>query len=228
MSKTVQIYTLYWDNSEYLIESHKKVTDHFKLNVNYHHVHGLQHGEYMNTVMKQSKSDIIGFMDPDCVPIYREVVDEAIGYVNSKETMIGCAQSSNHIYPYSHIFAAPCFFFIDKKRWESLNSPSFLEDAQSDVAENVSRVFELNRVPYKAYYPTHFEREPIEGAWPLSNYGYFGIGTVFNKSIYHLYQGRYQQNMDLFRRRCDEIVNGTFSTEGFFSSTEEYVGKICR
>ena len=223
----VEIFTLYWDNSQYLIDSHKKVMDHFGLNITYHHVNGLRHGDWMDTVMNQSTADIVGFLDPDCVPLTREIVDYAISYVHHTKSMIGCAQSSNHIFPYNHIFAAPCFYFIDKNRWISLNRPSFLENKNSDVAENVSRVFEENKIPYKALYPSHFEREPIEGVWRLSNYGYFGIGTVFVNSIYHLYQGRYQQNIDLFNSRCEDIVNGKFSTDNFFNSVEEYQGKIC-
>lgn len=222
-----EIFTLYWDNSEYLIDSHKKVTNHFNIPVNYHHVNGMQHGKWMDLVLKETKSDIVGFFDPDCVPLNIEIVNYAANYVAKNKTMIGCAQSSNHIFPYNHIFAAPCFFFIYRETWEKLGSPSFLENERSDVAEEVSRRFEENKVPYKALYPTHFEREPIEGVWRLSNYGYFGIGTVFANSVYHLYQGRYKQNAELFAQRCEDIISGKFSTEQFYSSGEEYKGKIC-
>lgn len=224
---SAEIYTLYWDNSEYLVESHKKVVEHLGLNVNYHHVNGLRHGDWMNTVLKQTKADIVGFLDPDCVPLNLDIVQYAIEYVSYTKSMIGCAQSSNHIFPYNHIFAAPCFLFIDRERWNSLGQPSFLENNNSDVAENVSRVFEENKVPYKALYPTSFEREPVEGVWRLSNYGYFGIGTVFANSIYHLYQGRYQQNVELFSQRCQDIINGTFNVRNMFSSVDEYQGRIC-
>jgi hypothetical protein len=101
-----------------------------------------------------------------------------------------------------------------------------LENSRSDVAEEVSYVAEDYMVPYKALYPTHFECEPIEGVWRLSNYGYYGIGTVFANCVYHLYQGRYKQNADLFKKRCDEIVAGTFSTNDMFNSQDIYIGKI--
>jgi O-antigen/teichoic acid export membrane protein len=39
--------------------------------------------------------------------------------------------------------------------------------------------------------------------------------------------GTLQQNADLFKLRCDQIVDGTFSTNGMFNSIEVYSGKIC-
>lgn len=214
----VEINTLYWDNGAYLIESHKKVTEHLKIPVNYHNVDGANHGLWMDYVLENSKSDIIGFLDNDCVPLNMEIVNSSIEYVTKYRSFIGVAQSSNHIYPYNHIFAAPSFFFISKKCWVDLGKPSFAENKRSDVAEEISYLAEENKVPYKAIYPTYYERSPLGGVWRLSNYGNFGIGTLFGDSIYHLYQGRYQQNADLFKTRCQDIVNGTFLTDGMIPS----------
>ena len=108
-----------------------------------------------------------------------------------------------------------------------MGKPSFVENSRSDVAQEVSYVAEDMMVPYKSLYPTHFEREPVEGVWRLGNYGYYGIGTVFANSVYHLFQGRYQQNADLYKIRCQQIVDGTFTTEGMFSALDLYNGRIC-
>ena len=69
-------------------------------------------------------------------------------------------------------------------------------------------------------YPTHFERSPIEGLWALSNYGYYGIGTHFVGGIYHLYQGRYNTNIELFEKRCQDVIDGTFTTDGMHNSLD--------
>ena len=224
----VEIYSLFWDNSSYLVESQKKVMDHFKIPITYHHINGMDHGTWIDLVMQNTSCDIVGIIDIDCVPLNREVVDKSIQYVKDNKSLIGLAQCANHIYPYSHICGAAVFYFVHRQLWENLGKPSFKPNHRGDVSEEISWLCEENKIPYKALYPTYFEREPIEGVWRLGNYGYFGIGTVFNNSVYHLYQGRYQQHMDLFAKRCDEIVEGSFSTKGFYSSTEEYRGKICR
>ena len=64
------------------------------------------------------------------------------------------------------------------------------------------------------------------GAVPLATMtsilgtGYFGIGTIFDNSIYHLYQGRYNTNVELFEKRCQEIIDGTFNLEGAHNSID--------
>ena len=188
-------------------------------------MHGYD-GFGLNHILENSKSDVIGFIENDCIPLNREIVEYAINYVQQSGTFIGAAQVANHIPPFNHIYAAPCFYFISREFWNSLGKPSFTETARSDVGEEISRIADERKITYKAIYPTHFERAPEEGIWKLGNYGYYGIGTVFGNNIYHLYQGRYQKNIELFKLRCQEIIDGTFSTNGFNSSTDHYKGKV--
>lgn len=228
-NKSVSIHSLYWNNSECFVKSHKKVMDHFEIPVQYHHIDGADHGTWIDWVMLNTKEDIIGIIDIDCVPIKPDTIKRSIDYVINNQSFIGLAQCANHIPPYSHVCGAAVYYFIDRKFWENLGKPSFKHNYRGDVSEEISWLAEERKIPYKALYPSHFEREPIGGVWRLSNYGYFGIGTVFgNCDVYHLYQGRFQQNVDLFVKRCDDIVAGTFSTENMFSSTDEYKGNICR
>lgn len=222
----IDLNTLYWDNGTYLVESHKKVMDHFNLDVNYHNIDKLHHGLWMDNLLKETTSDIVGIIENDCIPLNREIIDYCIDYVKQSGTFIGMAQCANHIPPYNHIYAAPCFYFISKSFWDSIGQPSFLETPQSDVGEHICRICDQYKLTYKALYPTHFERPADEGIWKLANYGYYGIGTVFGNSVYHLYQGRMQKNADLFAKRCQEVIDGTFSTDGFISSTEFFNGKV--
>jgi hypothetical protein len=224
----VEIHSLYWDNSEYLLESNKMVMDHFKIPVNYHHLNGVGHGEWIDMVMQNSTADVVGILDIDCVPLNVNIINSSIDYAYKNKSFIGLAQCANHIFPYSHICGAAVFYFIYRDFWLAIGKPSFCANLRGDVSEEISYLAEENKIPYKALYPTYFEREPIEGVWRLGNYGYFGIGTVFSDSVYHLYQGRYKQNADLFSIRCQQIVDGTFNTTGMFKSTDEYQGKICR
>ena len=222
----VELNTLYWNNGSYLVESHKQVMDHFGLSVNYHNLDKVHHGLWMDWLLENSSSDIVGIIENDCIPLNPEIIQYCIDYVSQSGTFIGMAQCANHIPPFNHIYAAPCFYFISTEFWKSIGKPSFLENSRSDVGEEISRICDENRITYKALYPTHFERPSDEGIWKLANYGYYGIGTVFDNSIYHLYQGRLAKNAELFKLRCEQVINGTFSTDGFISSTEHFNGKI--
>ncbi len=218
--------TLYWDNTpESQVQAHKKVVNHLKIPVNYY-PENTHHGAWMDRVCRQSQSDIIGFFDSDCVPISRDAVMECVKYVQKNKTFIGIAQASNHIPPKSHIYAAPAFFLIHKECWQSIGA-SFLETRRGDVGEEFCYKAEAMGIRYRCLYPSTFEREPVEGLWPLGNYGYYGIGTTFENTVYHLYQGRMGTNLQLFLDRCEEIVNDTFDNRFHTSArTFGYKGKI--
>lgn len=208
------IHSLVWPNSDVrLIQNHKKVCDYFNINVEYHQ-EKIDHGEWMNNVILQSDSEIVGFMDVDCVPFCRSIVDHAISWVAQHKSFLGIAQVSNHIPPYSHIYAGPAFYFMWRETWEKLNRPTFCATPQADVAENVSYMAEISRVFYKTLYPTHYTKAPRDGLWRLHTYGDFGIGTVYEGGVYHLYEGRFAEQIDLFSEVCEQIVQEKFTTQG--------------
>lgn len=194
-----------------VMNAHAKVMAHFDLQAAYT-LESLPHGAWMNTTVASAESDVVGFFDIDCVPTNRQIVDKAVAWARENKSFVGIAQASNHIYPASHIFAAPAFFVIHREAWEdTLRRPTFSETRHSDVAENVTYAAEREGLRYRALYPTHYERESRDGIWRLGNYGVYGIGTHFKGGIYHLYQGRFNDNVELFAKRCSEIIDGHFS-----------------
>jgi glycosyltransferase involved in cell wall biosynthesis len=223
----VEFNTLYWDNTpKEQIDAHKSVTEHFEIPINYYE-ENTPHGKWMNRVMCNSTSDLIVFFDSDCIPINKDNMMDCIRYVQKTKTFLGIAQASNHIPPKSHVYAAPAFYVIAKKCWELLGRPSFAESRRGDVAEEVSYIAEDFGIRYRCLYPSTFEREPVEGVWPLGNYGYYGVGTTFEDTVYHLYQGRIGNNIQLFVERCNEIVQGTFDNRFHNSAiTRSYKGRI--
>ena len=60
----------------------------------------------------------------------------------------------------------------------------------------------------------------------FSLYGYYGIGTLFGDKIYHLYQGRVGVNVELFKNRCNQILEGHFDKSQMYSSLREFNGKV--
>ena len=222
----LQLNSLYWPNyNQKMLMAHKKVMDHFGLVVTYCEDQ-INHGEWMDRIISSSKADVIGFIEPDCIPLTREIVLDSARYALNNESFVGIAQASNHIPPKSHIYAAPAFYFISKKCWEKVKV-SYSETQRSDVGEEFCYKAEALGIRYRTYYPNFFEREPVEGVWPLGSFGYYGVGTVFHNSIYHLYQGRMGNNADLYVKRCEQVINKTFSTVGMNSSTTfKYDGRI--
>jgi len=218
----ITAHTLHWDNVDpRIIQSHKSVMNKFELPVSYTAAN-VPHGHWMNHICTNLDSDVFVFFDADCVPLDKAIVHESINYAAANDSFIGIAQASNHISPFNHIFAAPAFFVITKSCYESLGKPSFSENHRSDVAEEISHVADLAKKKYRCLYPTRYDGIPVEGApWRLSNYGYFGIGTLFADRVYHLYQGRLNQNIELFVKRCDQIVNGNFDVSSMKISLQE-------
>ena len=188
----ISLNSLYFPNSNPdFISAAKSVHNHFGLNVNYHE-HTVRHGVWMDHVMNTSNADVVGFLDIDCIPLTKNAVMDMIKFVAKNKSIAGCAQATNHIPPMSHIFVAPCCFFIWRPLWEAIGRPSFTETNRSDVCQEVCYIAEANGVRMKALYPSFFEREPEEGVWRLHNYGLYGVGTTFQNQFYHLYQSRFQ------------------------------------
>lgn len=211
----VELHSFHWTNfNREVLAAHKRVMQHFNLNVQYTEAN-VPHGEWLDWVMGRAQCKIVGIIEPDLIPLSRQIVLNSINLAYQMNSFVGCAQVSNHIPPAAHIFASPAFFFISTDCYQRMGKPSFLEMGRADVAEEVSYRAEEMGIHYRTLFPTHFEREPLEGIWRLSSYGYYGIGTVFGNQVYHLFQSRYDTNADLFIQRCDDVVNNRFSMEGF-------------
>lgn len=212
---TVEIYTLAWPETDAkLVQAHTDVCKHLGIEVNYH-LQKLPHGGWMNHIMDTSKADVVGFLDIDCIPTNKQVVDEAIAYCVENKSFVGIAQASNHIPPKSHIFAAPAFFFMWRETWEKLGKPTFSETPNADVAENVSYSAEMADIRYKTLYPVCYTKDPDEGAWHLHTYGKYGIGTYFEDGVFHLYQARMNNNVELFLDTAKNIMNNVPFNNGF-------------
>jgi hypothetical protein len=179
----------------------------------------------MEQVLNIAQSDVVLFLDIDCVPTTNTVILELARFALKYNTFIGPAQATNCIKDSSHVFAAPACLAISVRAWKDLGSPTLLENEESDVAQNLSRVADSMKFFYRAFYPIGYDKAPSEGIWRLGNFGFYGIGTVYDPFatknlgyVYHLYQGRLRENQSLFDQRCTEIINGTFSCNPKFIS----------
>lgn len=214
----ISVHSLHWNNyNQEIVDAHKKVFDKFEIPINYTKA-TVRHGLWMDYICKNTDADVFVFFDADCIPLNRKIFDDSIKYAVENNTFVGAAQASNHIFPYSHIFAAPCFHVMTKSCYVELGEPSYLETDRSDVAEEVSYVAEFKNKKYKAIYPTKYDDIPGQGLYKLGNYGNYGIGTVYQDSIYHLFESRFEKNVNLFKVRCEQVLSNTFDTTSMFNS----------
>jgi hypothetical protein len=209
------------------ISAARSVHAYFGLPITYWNVDA-RHPLWMDHVINVVDADIVGFLDIDCIPLCKDAVPELVRFVAANKSIAGVVQATNHIAPMTHIYIAPSCFFIWKPLWIALGRPSFVETYRSDVCQELCLIAESNGVRMKGIYPTHFEREPVEGVWRLHNYGLYGIGTTYHNRFYHLYQSRFNANIDLFIQRCQDVLRGEFSTSNMHSSLDfDFKGRIC-
>jgi hypothetical protein len=222
----VSIHCLRWtNNNPRVIENHKKVYDHFDLPVTYTEAN-INHGDWINAVLERVDSDVFVFVDSDCVPLNREAVTDAIEYC-AKGYLVGNAQVTNCIKAKHDLFCAPSFLAISKQYYESIGKPSAKNDDKNDIAQAFTRAAVDREKRIKMYFPTSFQGIPVGGIWRLASYGYYGIGTIYDNKMYHLYQTRLAKNVDLFVDTCNKILEGNIeSINRQYDSRSEWMGKL--
>jgi hypothetical protein len=214
----IEFHSLYWDNiNPHMLESHKRVMKHFNIDLKYH-AENTEHGTWLDSVFEKSNADIVCIIEPDLLPLDKDAVNDIISFVSRNNTFVGIAQCFNRGQSINYIYAGPGFFVMPMAVYETLGKPSFRAPRRGDIAQGVSIAADEMNFRYRALMPTCFELEPRVGAWPLHCTGFYGIGTVYHNRFYHLFESRKTPYVDLFTKRCEEVISGTFSTAGFIDS----------
>lgn len=201
----VKFHSLHWDNIDArIVDNHKKVMEHFGLECEYTNKN-IDHGMWIDSVLRESTDELVGIIDIDCVPLSGRYAN-LIQYASENRSMAGLAQVSNHYPPACNIYAAPAFMVLHRDVYKHVDKWSFRANHQEkcDVAEFFC--YNLNSMGkhYKAVYPkyVHYPK------WNLSNYGRYGIGTLYDNDIFHLFESRMQSNIDMFAKVCEEVLRG--------------------
>jgi hypothetical protein len=221
---TISFHTLHFNLNPAIVLLQKMVMDEFQIPIQYHN-YEMNHGEWMDNVVRSAQEDVIVIFDVDCVPLNKDRFASIINYVSNNKTFVGSAQASNHLKIKNHIYAAPNFFAISKAAFDQLGQPNFHVKWDSDldhgwdVAQNVSLVAQAMNFKFRVLMPTFYDKHINDAgdSWDLGPCGHYGIGTVFDDTVYHLFNSRHQENIDLFSKRCHEIVEGRFNTQGMIS-----------
>ena len=204
---STNIFSLYWENIDPRIPYYqKKVMDKHQLEIQQHCITGFDHGEWMNWVLNRTNhANIVVFMDVDCVILDK---DKAVSYIQQAAdgTLVGNEQATNHLGDAiaSKVFAAPSFLAVNRHTWGYLGCPSAKATPFSDVAQNLTDVWQMRGLPVSLLRVSGCEVPK----WDLPNKPQaFGIGTTYEDTTYHLFESRTQENIERFVKKCEEILN---------------------
>ena len=120
----VEIYTLAWpDTNPEMLKAHSDVCKHLGVDVNYT-IQRLPHGLWMNELLINSKADVVGFLDIDCVPTNKRVVEEAIAYCVDNKSFVGVGKQP-HPSQVTYL-CCPCLFLYLEKHVDKVGQPHLL------------------------------------------------------------------------------------------------------
>lgn len=211
----VEIYSLYWKNTIAFYQASKKVMDYFRIPVDYQCIDQKNHALWIDEMLSKTKADVVAFFDIDCVPTEAGSFQKCLQYIEKGGNMIGLGQSSNHINGGRNIFVAPSFCIIDMNFYKMIGKPSAKNDFRADVMESFSKTADDLGFRYRVLLPFQYEKEPKNQPWYLGNHGRFGIGCYYPAGFYNLYESRLEENLMLYQKRCQEIVEGSFDPTKF-------------
>jgi hypothetical protein len=179
--------------------------------VQYLHLEYLEHPNALAKCLEDSPTDMVVFLDIDCIPLSTEgfAAMEA-GVAQGK--LVGAAQRATHLPTHGHIYVAPCCMAFSRAKHREVGSPSFFESWhvyedeerkwRSDVAEELSYAWEENGPGIELFMPTHSETDQ----WELTDGIRYGIGTTYNDWFFHAFFSRSGKGNEVFRRKCEEVL----------------------
>jgi hypothetical protein len=206
-----------------ILEDHSRCCDKNQIKVSYtkdsinsnnHENAYNSHGDFMDFVMKSSNEDVVCFLDVDCIPYDRELLENIFRWVRDNNSFVGNAQNVSHSGLKYLIYAAPSLLMVSKKAWEELERPSFrwnmVDDvAHVDTAQTLTIRADMSFLNYRLLYPIGYDQEADKG-WCLGNYGKYGKGTLYPGS-WHYFRiseiTKEKQIPELWSRRVDDILN---------------------
>lgn len=211
----MKFYTFYTDNlPSQLRENHQKVCDKLGIEVEYY-VHPYiddynalytAHGKYLTSIMKKEK--VACFLDIDCLPHNKPLIDKAYDWAVENKSFVGNAQNISHNSMRNHLYAAASFLIITQDGWNNLGSPDlswFIQDEiQVDTAQILSLRADQIGMPYQLMYPIGYDG-PEE--YQLGKYGKYGRGTLY-PATYHWFRisSFIDEIPDLWTKRVNSIL----------------------
>lgn len=216
----MKFHTFATDNlPDTLISQHSRCCELFGIEVEYHtfkyeenflrRYH--QHGEMMNWLLSNSNEEVVCFLDVDCLPHDKEILEKAYEWVKDHQSFCGNAQNVSHTQMRNHIYAAASMLMVHKNAYKNLGEPNMScvfenELTKIDTAQLLTLRADQIGFSYQLLYPIGYDG-PEE--YKLSGYGKYGKGTLY-PGTYHYFALTECLNdiPELWNQRVDYILNG--------------------
>ena len=192
-----------------LLGKQRAVFEHLNIPLEQVNIDGVEHGAWMEEVARNPKSDVIMFCDIDAFPVHRKAYEHVVAQARAGH-LVGAAHVANHFDP-DHIYAGPMFLAVTSEVYQTLGSIGLARKDGNDAAQYLTRSAETSGIPIDLLYPSTV----VDPRWPMAGKGVYGIGTFYaDNGIFHLFEARYAENVELFERVADDVIKGQldFST----------------
>lgn len=201
-----------------IVEDHKKCCDKLNLEVIYHFYPEFKtydevysaHGNFMTKIIEQEK-DVVCFLDIDCLPYDKTVLDKCYSWAKENNSFVGNAQNISHTSMRNHIYAAASCLFVSKDAWIKLGSPSlswFIQDGvQVDTAQILTLRADQIGMNYRLMYPLGWD----EGdGYKLGGYGMYGTGTLYPATWHYFRISKFKDEIpNLWTKTVESIITNT-------------------
>lgn len=200
-----------------VLEDHKKVCDYVGIDVEYHiedfyndyNAVYTAHGQFMTSILE--KEEIACFLDVDCLPFNKKILEDAYQWAKDHDSFVGNAQNISHTQMKNHVYAAASCLIVSQKAWKNLGSPSlawFMQDnIQIDTAQILTLRADQIGMPYRLMYPQGWDEG--EG-FKLSGYGMYGPGTKYPATWHYFRISNFKDSIpDLWNQRVYDIINNS-------------------
>lgn len=215
----MKFYSYYTDNiPRKLIEQHSKCSELLNIDVEYVEVkykdtfleRYKSHGEIMNWLLTNSDEEVICFLDLDCLPYDKSILEQVYECVKDNRSFCGNAQNVSHTEMRNHIYAAPSMLMVHKSAYEQLGNPNLscvFENGftKIDTAQLLTLRADQIGFSYQMLYPIGYDGPEN---YKLSGYGMYGKGTLYPGTYHFFAISEFLNNIpDLWERRVNNILN---------------------
>lgn len=213
----MKFHTFYTTNlPEQLIEDHKKVCDYIGVDVVYcphdyvddYDTLYTAHGKFITSIVEQE--EIACFLDIDCLPHNKELLEKAYNWAIKNKSFVGNAQNVSHTQLRNHVFASQSCLIVTKDAWNTLGNPDFTWFMQNGVQIDTSQVLTLRAdqigMQYQLMYPVGYDGPE---RYNISGYGMYGTGTLYPATWHYFRISKFKDSLpDLWTTRVNNILEG--------------------
>ncbi|PSL48329.1 hypothetical protein CLV51_1021196 [Chitinophaga niastensis] len=183
----------------------RAVFQKFGLSINQIFDKRFSHGGFLNSICRHVKdTDYLIFFDIDCIPTRKEWFQLLLADLLETRTIVGAAQTANHLRDARNLYVSPFFFAISTAYLKALDYPDMNMFPDMDAGQNLTEHVIRDGGNVKYWWPTEIE----EDKWSLYHpeHTRFGPGTTYNDAIYHAFYSR-DNLSDGFFKKCKAVLS---------------------